>query len=78
MRCGNVHGCPICCAKIMRLRAAQISDPFSVVHADHGTAVMVTYTAAHSSNDRLSVVLDAVKGGNGGHGTEQGIPCSGV
>jgi hypothetical protein len=61
MRCGNVWGCPICCAKVMRRRGEQIGKLFEAVHKDGGSAVMVTFTAAHQLNDKLSYLLDAFK-----------------
>jgi hypothetical protein len=34
MRCGNVWGYPICCAKVMRRRGEQIGKLFNAVHKD--------------------------------------------
>jgi hypothetical protein len=61
MRCGNVWACPICCAKVMRRRADQISALFEAVHASGGSAVMATFTAAHTVHDDLATLLDAFK-----------------
>jgi hypothetical protein len=61
MRCGNVWGCPICCAKVMRRRASQISNLFEAVHKGGGSAVMVTFTASHQLWDKLMHTLEAFK-----------------
>ena len=61
IRCGNVWGCPICCAKVMRLRGEQISRIFESVHGEGGSAVLVTLTASHSFDQKLSFLLSAFK-----------------
>jgi len=61
MRCGNVWGCPICCAKVMRRRASQIANLFEAVHKGGGSAVMVTFTASHQLWDKLMHTLEAFK-----------------
>ncbi len=61
MRCANVWGCPICCAKVMRRRGEQIAQLFDCVHEAGGSAVMITFTAAHTLHDPLLWLLDAFK-----------------
>lgn len=61
MRCGNVWACPICCAKVMRLRSEQIGQLFDSVHKNRGSAVMITYTAGHSLRDPLLDLMDSFK-----------------
>lgn len=60
-RCGNVWGCPMCCAKVMRLRGEQMSQIFDLVSSNGGLAFLVTFTAAHSIDQKLSFLLDAFK-----------------
>jgi hypothetical protein len=57
MRCGNVYGCTVCCAKIMRRRGEQIAALFQAVHERGGSAMMITFTAGHSITDPLSQLL---------------------
>lgn len=61
MRCGNVWGCVFCAAKVLRRRGEQIGALFRAVHADGGSAVMVTFTAAHRLDDPLSETLARIK-----------------
>lgn len=61
MRCGNVWGCVVCSAKVLRRRAEQLGALFQAVHASGGSAVMVTFTAGHNCDDRLVDLLAQVK-----------------
>lgn len=61
MRCGNVWGCVICATKVLRRRGDQIAALFDAVHADGGTAVMVTFTASHKAGDDLGELLGKLK-----------------
>lgn len=61
MRCGNVWGCVVCSAKVLRRRAEQIGALFQAVHASGGSAVMVTFTAGHKREDRLIDLLTQIK-----------------
>ncbi len=57
MRCGNVWSCPLCCAKVMGIREKQIRALFDGVLSNNGSAVMVTFTAAHTPEDSLADLL---------------------
>lgn len=61
MRCGNVWGCVICATKVLRRRAEQIGALFRAVHASGGSAVMATFTASHSLDDKLGDLLARLK-----------------
>ena len=61
LRCGNVWGCIFCSTKILRSRAEQIGQLFNCVHANNGSAVLVTLTASHHLEDKLSDLLIKLK-----------------
>lgn len=46
---------------VMRVRGEQIGALFKAVHAAKGGALMVTFTAGHSVDQKLEFLLDAVK-----------------
>ena len=60
-RCGNVWSCPICAAKVGRIRGEQLGKLFSAVHSAGGAAVMATFTAAHKLDDPLQETLERFK-----------------
>lgn len=61
MRCGNVWSCPLCCAKVMGIREKQIRALFDGVLGADGSALMVTFTAAHTADDSLADLLAKFK-----------------
>lgn len=57
MRCGSVHFCPVCAAKVFRLRGEQISQIFDHVHNKNGSALLITFTFGHKGSDKLSDLM---------------------
>lgn len=57
--CGSVWMCPVCAAKITTRRRQELTQ---AIGAWDGQLAMVTYTLRHTTDDRLSVVLDALLG----------------
>lgn len=57
--CGSVWMCPVCAAKITARRRQELTQ---AIGAWDGQLVMVTYTLRHTTDDRLSTVLDALLG----------------
>ncbi|TAJ76112.1 MAG: hypothetical protein EPO42_13310 [Gallionellaceae bacterium] len=56
-RCGNLHTCPVCAAKVAELRRKQLSAGM-VNHCDNGGwAYLLTFTFPHTSDEKLQDLL---------------------
>lgn len=61
--CGSVWSCPCCARKIGAQRAGEIRDVVTAVHAERGSAALVTLTLRHHAGQRLSDLWEALRYG---------------
>lgn len=60
-RCGNVHCCPVCAARIAQTRRLEAITALSSWRAEGGTVSMLTLTLPHQRWDSLDQVLTALR-----------------
>jgi hypothetical protein len=56
-RCGNLHTCPVCAAKIAELRRKQLSAAMVKHVGNGGSAYLLTFTFPHESDEPLADLL---------------------
>lgn len=59
--CGSVWTCPLCSAKINRMRREEISDAYNAVSDVDGSCYMLTFTIKHGIGDELGELLAKFK-----------------
>lgn len=59
-RCGSPHACPTCAPRIGAARAQEIAQVVEAVHAEGGSAALLTLTLRHRTGQRLADLWDAV------------------
>lgn len=59
--CGNVWGCPVCGARVSRVRRAEMNTLMAWARKEGLVPVMLTLTARHGRADRLADLLDRMK-----------------
>lgn len=59
--CGNVWGCPVCGARVSRVRRQEMNTLMAWARAEGLVPVMLTLTARHGRKDRLADLLDSMK-----------------
>lgn len=59
--CGNVWGCPVCAARISQKRRGEMNDLLAWGREKSLIPVMLTLTARHGRDDRLSDLLERMK-----------------
>jgi hypothetical protein len=58
--CGSVWACPVCSARILAERGAELGSALDAWHADGGSVAMVTLTMRHGRGDTLASCWDAL------------------
>lgn len=56
-RCGNLHTCPVCAAKVAELRRKQLSAAMVNHVGTGGAAYLLTFTFPHEADESLSELL---------------------
>jgi hypothetical protein len=56
-RCGNLHTCPVCAAKVAELRRKQLSAAMVKHCKDGGWAYLLTFTFPHEADEPLADLL---------------------
>lgn len=56
-RCGNLHTCPVCAAKVGELRRKQLSAAMVKHVANGGSAYLLTFTFPHEADESLADLL---------------------
>jgi len=56
-RCGNLHTCPVCAAKVAELRRKQLSAAMVEQVKQGGTAYLLTFTFPHEADEPLAELL---------------------
>lgn len=56
-RCGNLHTCPVCAAKVAELRRKQLSAGMVAHVANGGAAYLLTFTFPHEADEPLADLL---------------------
>lgn len=56
-RCGNLHTCPVCAAKVAELRRKQLSAGMVAHVVQGGSAYLLTFTFPHEAKDKLDVLM---------------------
>lgn len=56
-RCGSLHTCPICAAKVGELRRKQLSAAMVKQVGNNGTAYLLTFTFPHEADEPLESLL---------------------
>lgn len=56
-RCGNLHTCPVCAAKIAELRRKQLSAAMVKHVGNGGAAYLLTFTFPHEADEPLSDLI---------------------
>lgn len=56
-RCGNLHTCPVCAAKVAELRRIQLSAAMVKHVANGGAAYLLTFTFPHEADEPLAELL---------------------
>jgi len=56
-RCGNLHTCPVCAAKIGELRRKQLSSAMVAHQANGGHAYLLTFTFPHEADEPLESLM---------------------
>lgn len=59
-RCGSVHSCPVCAARIAQQRRMEAITALTAWRAEGGVVSMLTLTLPHHAGQPLTAVLDAV------------------
>ena len=59
--CGNVWGCPVCGARVSRVRRAEMNTLMAWARKEGLVPVMLTLTARHGRTDRLADLLGRMK-----------------
>lgn len=59
--CGNVWGCPVCGARVSRVRRGELNTLLAWAREQRLVPVMLTLTARHGRGDRLADLLEAMK-----------------
>lgn len=59
--CGSVWTCPLCSAKINRMRREEISNAYNAVSDVDGACYMLTFTVKHGIGDDLGELLSKFK-----------------
>lgn len=59
--CGNVWGCPVCGARVSRVRRGEMNTLMAWARQEGLVPVMLTLTARHGRADRLADLLDRMK-----------------
>lgn len=57
-RCGNLHTCPVCSAKVGELRRKQLSAAMVKHVGNGGAAYLLTFTFPHDATDTLETLLE--------------------
>jgi len=55
-RCGNLHTCPVCAAKVAELRRKQLSAAMVKHVGNGGGAYLLTFTFPHEADEQLDVL----------------------
>lgn len=55
-RCGNLHTCPVCSAKVGELRRKQLSAAMVAHVGNGGAAYLLTFTFPHEANEPLEML----------------------
>lgn len=56
-RCGNLHTCPVCSAKVGELRRKQLSAAMVKHIGNKGAAYLLTFTFPHEADEPLAMLL---------------------
>lgn len=56
-RCGNLHTCPVCAAKVGELRRKQLSAAMVTHQANDGHAYLFTHTFPHEADEPLASLM---------------------
>ena len=65
MACGSVWACPVCAAKIQKVRSAELRQAIAAAAALGLSVAMLTLTIPHTRHDQLSELLEGFTGALG-------------